>query len=164
MKFLVILLCAGINHVWTREKFSFSDAWFIRFSTWMEDKSGNIFPSLMGRELIALLLSLCLPALVLTAVLMWLDGLLFGLLSMLVHAAIVLYGFGRINFNELLQNYQERIRVGDVEGAFRYICELSNDPKSHSVVDSETAHRFFCNYFIYKFFQRLFVILFLYLQ
>lgn len=163
MKFLVILLCAGINHTWMREKFSFSDSWFISFRSWTDERVSSLFPSLKGREFITLLLSLCVPALVLAGILVWLEGMFFGLPSMLLHGAILLYGFGRINFDQLLQNYQERVRTGDLEGAFRYISELSNDPDSHSVVDSETAHSFFCHYFIYNFFRRLFVVLFLYL-
>ena len=65
----------------------------------------------------ALVLAVLAPALLLAAMMHALGGELLGLPGLLISILVLLYSFGRGNYDELVEKYREYCRAGDFEAA-----------------------------------------------
>ncbi|MDP1931357.1 MAG: regulatory signaling modulator protein AmpE [Gammaproteobacteria bacterium] len=163
MKFLVILLALAVNHYWTRDRDILNDSWFVRFQGWLTERT-NEFPERLARHtLLYPALVLLLPAALLGVVLWLVDGVAFGLVTLLVHVGVLLALFDRVNVNTLTGRYLDLWRAENYEGAFLLLQERWHQVSLDNCDDRAMLHEEFCRFLMSSYFERLFAVLFWYL-
>lgn len=163
MKFLVILLVLIINHYWTRDRDVLNDKWFVKFQTWLAQRISGLPEHLAQSRWLYPLLVLALPTLTLGFVLLLIDGVALGLMTLLVHVAVLLALFDHVNVNGLAARYLESWRRGDYESAFLLLQQRWHQVALDNCDDRSRLHQEFCRFLLSSFFQRLFAVLFWYL-
>ena len=163
MSFLVILLALIINHYWTRDRDVLNDVWFIRAQRWLDARAPSLPSSVAQSWWLYPLLILALPCLLLALCLLLFDGLVFGLVNMLIHLFVLLALFDRVNINSFAQRYISQWGKGDYEGAFILLREHWHQLSLDNCDDSRCLHEEFCRFLVSSFFERIFAIVFWYL-
>lgn len=163
MKFLVILLALIINHYWTRDRDILNDKWFVKFQTWLAQRISGLPEHLAQSRWLYPLLVLALPTLTLGFVLLLIDGVALGLMTLLVHVAVLLALFDHVNVNGLAARYLESWRRGDYESAFLLLQQRWHQVALDNCDDRRRLHEEFCRFLLSSFFERLFAVLFWYL-
>lgn len=163
MKFLVILLALIINHYWTRDRDVLNDKWFVKFQSWLAQRISGLPDHLAQSRWLYPLLVLALPTLTLGLVLLLIDGVALGLMTLLVHVAVLLALFDHVNVNGLTARYLDSWRRGDYESAFLLLQERWHQVALDNCEDRGRLHEEFCRFLLSSFFERLFAVLFWYL-
>lgn len=163
MKFLVILLALAVNHYWTRDRDVLNDTWFVRFQGWLAERTRELPEQLAQHPLLYPALVLLLPTLLLGIVLLMVDEVAFGLVTLLVHLGVLLALFDRVNVNVLTSHYLELWRAGNYEGAFLLLRERWHQVSLDNCDDRAMLHDEFCRFLMSSYLQRLFAVLFWYL-
>lgn len=163
MKFLVILLALAVNHYWTRDRDILNDTWFVRFQAWLAERTRELPEQLAQHTLLYPALVLLLPTLVLALVLLLVDGVAFGLVTLLVHMGVLLALFDRVNVNSLTSRYLELWRAENYEGAFLLLQERWHQVSLDNCDNRAMLHDEFCRFLMSSYFERLFAVVFWYL-
>lgn len=163
MKFLVILICVTANNFWRADYSRFNDTWFIQLRQGI-DKITSKFgePDGIGWA-VGLLAIFLLPMTVLLAVLVFIDDLLFGLLTLLVHVFVVLMVFDRIHPGSLAEGYLKHWREGNLEGSLAYLKQELDCSTMPQPADLFELHHTFCKLYVYRCFEKMFVMFFWYM-
>lgn len=163
MKFLVILLVLAINHYWVRDRDLLDDTLFVRLQNWLYLHLAGFTEGVPGRNWMLPALLLVLPTVVLLFILALFHGVLLGLVTLVIHVAVLLVLFDRINMTSFTARYLERWRAGDYEGAFLQLQQRELQPALDTCADIPTLHDEFCRFLISSYFERLFAVVFWYL-
>jgi AmpE protein len=162
MKFLVILLALIINHYWTRDRDVLNDRWFVKFQVWLGQRINGLPEHLAQIPWLYPLLVLVLPTLSLGLLLVLIDGIALGLVTLLVHVAVLLALFDHVNVNGLTARYLDSWRRGDYESAFLLLQQRWHQVSLDNCDDRSSLHEEFCRFLLSSFFERLFAVLFWY--
>ena len=163
MKFRVILLALAVNHYWTRDREILNDSWFVRFQGWLTERTRELPEQLAQHSVLYPALVLLLPTLILVVVLLLVDGVAFGLVTLLVHVGVLLALFDRVNVNALTSRYLELWRAENYEGAFLLLRERWHQVALDNCDDRAMLHEEFSRFLMSSYFERLFAVVFWYL-
>ncbi len=129
------------------------DNWFFAFHGWLEAR-------LQKWPLVSMLAVLLLPLLAIHWLLATFENGLFGLLGVVLYAAILFYSLGRGNLVEQTQSYLERWRDGDIQSAYHYAIDYFRLPEGSDIEDINQMHESVRAGLFYQWFEQIFVILF----
>lgn len=153
MTFLAIILAVLLLQVWgTAERVHHDhwfDSWHRRVGSW------GLGPGL------SLLLTVLVPVAVLQLLLDALAPVLFGLGWLVCAILILLYSFGRGDFQASMAQYRGHAYAGDFEAAYLDACEKFGwELSGESPDDAPAVHALVQRAFLYEGFQRWFAVLF----
>lgn len=153
MTFLALIVALVLVHYWDSSQQFQRDEWFnsllSRFAGWS-------FPPLLE-----LLLVVLLPVAAIWLLLEFFGGWLFGLVGMGITVVLLLYSFGRGDYEAAVTRYRSQCRLGDLQGALLSAQELfAADPAEFDETGPEGLHRWMKKRFIYMAFERWFAVIF----
>lgn len=163
MTFLVILLALLINHYWQRDTALFRDEWFVSVQRGLRARVQALHPEQPEPGPLYPFALLCLPPLLLIALLFAVQGVLLGSVTLLIHVALLLVLFDRVNLRSFTEAYLNRWRSGDFEAAFLLLQERWGQLVLDNAGDRDAVHEQFCRYIVSSSFERLFAVVFWYL-
>ena len=163
MTFLVILLALLINHYWHRETELFSDSWFVSLQRVLRARVQALNPDQPTPGPLYPLLLLCLPPVLLIVLLLAVESVLLGSVTLLIHVGVLLVLFDRVSLRAFTEAYLHRWRSGDFEAAFLLLQERWGQLVLDSSGDRDAVHEQFCRYIVSSSFERLFAVVFWYL-
>lgn len=167
MKFLVIVLCLLLNHHWRKERWLPGDRWYPAYQHWLQshldgyDWYRNL--SVQRRQLLVCAVLLLLPLSVLWTLLWVLQGQLLGLVTLALHAGVLLLLLERNNMIALSEDYQRHWRKGEYETAFRLLESRMPEYMQGEFEDYIQVHQRYCTIMLGSYFDRIFVLFFWYL-
>lgn len=156
MEFLSLLMALGLLQFWGSGGPLQQDHWFEKLTGYAAQR--DIAAALR------LSLVIGLPCLALLLLLILIESLLLGLLSLLVYSAVLLFSLGRGEFTELIQRYLLRWNRGELDSA--EICLEELTARNAGQVQSDIAntqislHERLRSALIYGSFQRWFAVVF----
>jgi AmpE protein len=163
MKFLVILICLTVNYLWLKDFDRFDDSWFFRLRRRIESALSERSGGAEFSWIVPVVIVYAMPLLVLSIILLAVNGIAFGLPTMLVHILVLLMVFDRTQPGKLASEFLARWRKGDVEGCLLYMRH-EQLARSEAVLDSQAQiAAFFKRKLIYRCFEKMFVVFFWYL-
>jgi len=162
MKFLVILICLAINYLWLKDFDRFDDSWFFRFRERMTS-IGSSMDSAALRWSASLLLTYGIPLILLASLLWLLQGRALGLPTMLVHILVLLVAFDRTQPGNLAKQFLRHWRKGDSHACAEYLQQELATPEAAHLESPDAMSEFFSRLFVYRYFERLFVMFFWYM-
>jgi AmpE protein len=153
VKFLALVIAMGLLQYWGSAGPVHRDDWFRdlvrRFSG-----SGLMLP-------LQLAMSVLLPALLVLWLLDFVQGWALGLVPLAISVLVLLYSFGRGDFEALLEQYREYCRNSDVEAAFLFAQQkLDRGGSGECPSSPEKLHRWIKDRFCYLGFERWFSVMF----
>tara|TARA_R110000823_G_scaffold91174_5_gene201155 strand:+ start:2549 stop:3391 length:843 start_codon:yes stop_codon:yes gene_type:complete len=140
MSFLSLVLGLVLLQVWGSGGPVQRDGVFFR---WQSRVSSWGLSGALGLALVVLV-----PSLLASWLLDVVDNVLFGLVWIALATGLLLYSFGRRDFDELVARYRHALSVGDLEGAWRALsrelqCGFDPAPDSSTAVHSRLLQGFF---------------------
>ena len=163
MKFLVILICLTINYLWLKDFDRFDDAWFFRLRRRVELALSENSGRADFAWIVPVVFIYALPLLALGLILFAVNGMAFGLPTMLVHILVLLVVFDRTQPGRLASEFLTRWRKGDVEGSVLYMRQERLASSDAALESQAQIAAFFKRKFIYRCFEKMFVVFFWYL-
>lgn len=163
MKFLVILLCLTINYLWLKDLDRFDDTWFFRFRRNMEQATGTQDSSSALAALTPFVFIYGIPLLVVGLLLVFLQDAAFGLPTMILHILILLVAFDRTQPGNLVNTFLQSWRQGDLDACTDYLEQELSIPQGSGPKSPEAISEFFKEQFIYRCFEKMFVMFFWYM-
>ena len=153
MTFLAIILAVLLLQAWGTAERVHSDDWFRR---WQSRVSGWGLSGASGLAVLVLL-----PAVAASLLLDMVEPLLFGLVWLPLAALLLLYSFGRGDFQASMGRYRGHAYSGDFEGAYLGAREEFGWDDSDEAPDTEQeVHAMIQRAFLYEGLQRWFCVLF----
>ncbi len=153
MKFLALLIALGLLQYW-------GSAGPVHRDTWFKDLVARFQGSGLMPEL-QIGLSVLLPALLVFWLMNFVEGWILGLVPLAVAVLILLYSFGRGDFEALVDEYRSHCRQGDFEAAFLFAQQQLLPGCSEECPSSpEKLHRFVKERICYLGFERWFGVMF----
>jgi AmpE protein len=162
MKFLVILICLTINYLWLKDFDRFDDSWFFRFRERMAT-AGNKLEAESLRWSAALLLTYGVPLLLLAILLWFLQGRALGVPTMIVHILVLLVAFDRTQPGNMAKQFLRHWKEGDSQACAKFLQQQLATPEAAHLESSDAMGEFFSRLFVYRYFERLFVMFFWYM-
>jgi AmpE protein len=127
---------------------------------WFHQWAGKMAGSGLMAEL-RLGFAVLLPVLLLSWVQSLVSGWAFGLVSLAVAVVVLLYSFGRGDFEHLVGRYRELCSKGDFEGAYQFsLQELADENEEACPGSPEHLHRWAKQRICYLGFERWFGVIF----
>lgn len=155
MEFLTIIIVLALLQLW-------GSGGSIQRDEWLSVLANKITPlSEDPRARLGLLVGL--PVLVLFLIQVSFESMLFGLLSLLLFIAVLLYSLGRSEFNENVAQYLMHWHNGNFQAAYHSASRLGDFQCSEQVDDYEELHNAMRSAFIYEGYQRWFAVVFWFL-
>ena len=161
MKFLVILISLIINYLWLKDFDRFDDAWFFRFRKRMEEAVASIDAGQL-RWIAGLGLIYGIPLVSLGLLLWFIDGIALGLPTMLVHILVLLIAFDRTQPGQMAKEFLQYWQAGDQDACIEHLKETLCGNSRHWDPDKSLSEQF-SELFVYRFFERMFVMFFWYM-
>jgi len=153
LKFLALIIAVALLQYWGSAGPVHRDDWF---KSLVDKVSGSgLMPEL----------ELALAVLFPVGVIFWLQGFvtgwLLGLVPLALTVVVLLYSFGRRDFETMLEKYREHCRAGDFEAAFLFAQqELAPGCDKECPGSSEELHRWVKERFCYLGYERWFGVIF----
>ena len=163
MKFLVVLMAIVITAFWKQDLDRIDDSWFFKLRGRIERLLSSRQQSQNSRWFAVFVLTYTIPLVLLAFVLSLSEGLLLGLVTILVHAFVLLMAFDRIQPGALARQFLQRWDERDYEACFLYLEKELGCTELPAVDDVEAVHTTFKKLYVYRCFERMFVTLFWYL-
>ncbi|WP_295799137.1 regulatory signaling modulator protein AmpE [uncultured Microbulbifer sp.] len=158
MALLIVLLALGLVQIWGSGGPLHRDGWFLR---WQQAVAGQ--QSVAQKPGFEFGVVILLPVLLSAILLVIAESILGGLGILLVSVPLLLYSFGRGNFNESLSSYLRAWYQGDLEAAYIEAEPLLKGVQSEIPSDAQSLHRIVFRAAAYRAFERLFAVLFWFL-
>jgi len=158
MALLIVLLALGLVQIWGSGGPLHRDGWFLR---WQQAVAGQ--QSVAQKPGFEFGVVILLPVLLSAILLVIAESILGGLGILLVSVPLLLYSFGRGNFNESLSSYLRAWYQGDLEAAYIEAEPLLKGVQSETPSDAQSLHRIVFRAAAYRAFERLFAVLFWFL-
>ena len=115
MKFLALLIALGLLQYW-------GSAGPVHRDQWFRDLAGRFSGSGLSFKLQVAIVVL-IPALLLLWLLDFVEGWALGLVPLGLSVLVLLYSFGRGDFEALLEQYRDYCRSSNFEGAWLFAQE-----------------------------------------
>jgi len=156
VKFLALIIALVLLQYWGSAGPVHRDAWF-------RDVVGRFNSSGLGSSL-GLALSVLVPSLLLLWLLDFVEGWALGLIPLGLSVLVLLYSFGRGDFEALVEQYREYCQHGDFEAAFLFAeQQLGADCTEPCPSGAEELHRWVKARICYLGFERWFGVMFYFL-
>ena len=155
MTFLSVLIVLGLLQFWGSGGSLQQDGWFYDF--------GQTVKRFVGDPKWHLLIQVGLPCVALLLTQDLVDSLLFGLLSLLLYVAILLFSLGRGDFSENLQHYLSTWNHGDFESAYDKALAIGDFKQSDAISDHVSLHEHVRSSLVYEAYERWFAVVFWFL-
>ena len=156
MKFLALVIALGLLQYW-------GSAGPVHRDDWFRDLVQRFAGSGLGREL-QIALAVLVPALLVFWLLDFVEGWALGLVPLAISVLVLLYSFGRGDFEALVEQYREHCREGDFEGAFLFAQQnMSSGSSRECPSGAEQLHRWVKERICYLGFERWFGVMFFFL-
>jgi len=155
MTFLVLLITLGCYKLLELRVPSRYDRWFFQWS----DKVAGWIEQPTPRLLVTLLAPIAAAGWLLSL----LEDGLFGLLGVALHAALLFYSLGRDNLLQSTQQYLQRWRAGDTQGAYHFAAEHFNIEQDFFADEVVSLQENVRSGILYQWFEQVFLVLFWYL-
>ena len=153
MTFLALIIALTLLQYWGSASPVHTDDWFYK-----------LIGKLSGSDLAATLqfaLAVLLPALLVFWVQSLVVGVLFGAVSLALMVLVLLYGFGRGDFEALVGQYREYCQRGDFEAAYLFAREeMPGEIEEQCSGSPEQLHRWMKERICYMGFERWFGVIF----
>ena len=153
MTFLALIISLGLLQYWGSAGPLHKDDWFRDFSN-----------RVMGVGLIPELqiaVAVLLPAILVYLVEDLVTGWFFGLVSLALLVVVLLYSFGRRDFDDLVKRYRGFTENSDFEGAYLFATsELDGETEEDCPNGPEQLHRWVKERLCYLGFERWFAVIF----
>lgn len=153
MTFLALIIALTLLQYWGSASPVHTDDWFYK-----------LIGKLSGSGLAATLqfaLAVLLPALLVFWVQSLVVGVLFGAVSLALMVLVLLYGFGRGDFEALVGQYREYCQRGDFEAAYLFAREeMPGEIEEQCSGSPEQLHRWMKERICYMGFERWFGVIF----
>ncbi|WP_299599645.1 regulatory signaling modulator protein AmpE [uncultured Microbulbifer sp.] len=161
MALLIVLLALGLVQIWGSGGPLHRDGWFGRWQTFVYSRG-----VVQGKSGIGFGLVVLLPVLGTAIVLAFAEAALGWLGVLLVSVPVLLYSFGRGNFNEALAGYLRAWYQGNLEDARKAaepLMEPADFERAQQISNGQELHRLVFRAAAYRAFERLFAVLFWFL-
>lgn len=158
MALLIVLLALGLVQIWGSGGPLQRDDWFIAWRQWVGRQS-----YIAGKPGLEFGVVVLIPVILAAVALVVSEILLGGLGILLVSVTLLLYSFGRGNFNEGLSNYLRAWYQDNLESARAAAQPLLQGMDEEQVVDAQSLHQLVFRASAYRAFERLFAVLFWFL-
>lgn len=155
MEFLTILIVLGLLQLWGSGGPLQRDRWFNSLS---ESVKG-----LIAKPHLRLLTVVGIPVLLLSVLMGLVDSLLFGLLSLLLYIAVLLFSLGRGDFSENLQRYLSAWNHGNFESAYQNATAIGDFEQSDAISEHVSLHEHVRLAYLYEGYERWFAVVFWFL-
>lgn len=156
MTFLAMIIALVLFQAWGAGNALQQDAWF-----------RGLQSSVRGLGLspnASLVLYLALPVLLVQVLLASLAPFVFGLAWIAVAAVVLVFSFGRAEYDRLIERYRSYCLAGDFEGAYLFAqSELGMFPDEDETSTPEAIHVAIERELLYLGFERWFAVLFYFL-
>ncbi|WP_226667377.1 regulatory signaling modulator protein AmpE [Microbulbifer aggregans] len=158
MALLIVLLALALVQIWGSGGPLHRDGWFARWRNVIQRRQS--FSARPGLQFGVTVLG---PVLVAAIGLVIAETVMGGFGVLLVSVPLLLYSFGRGNFNDSVSSYLRAWYQGDLEAAFLVAEPLLKGMDTTVVTDASTLHRLVFRAAAYRAFERLFAVLFWFL-
>lgn len=161
MALLIVLLALGLVQIWGSGGPLHQDGWFGKWKAFVYSRR-----LVQGKPGIGFGLVVLLPVLGTAIVLAVADAALGWLGVLLVSVPVLLYSFGRGNFNESLAGYLRAWYQGNLEEAKKAaepLMEPADFERAQSISNGQELHGLVFRAAAYRAFERLFAVLFWFL-
>jgi AmpE protein len=153
VKFIVLIISLALIQYWGNARPLHSDGWF---RDWVQRLSG----SGLGSGLV-MAMAILLPVVLLYWLLGFTSGFAYGAVNIAAGIVLLLYSFGREDFDDVIDRYREFCRAGNFEAAYQYaINEMPFHRAGECPGEPEQLHRWMKQTFCYQGFQRWFAVVF----
>ena len=153
MKFLALVIAMGLLQYW-------GSAGPVHRDDWFRDLVSRFSGSGLMMEL-QLAMSVLVPALLVLWLLDFVQGWALGLVPLAISVVVLLYSFGRGDYEALLEQYREYCRKGDFEAAFLFAQQqLTRGSSDECPSGPERLHRWVKERICYLGFERWFSVMF----
>lgn len=153
MTFLALIISLALLQHWGSAGPLHQDDWFAELRRILAGSG-------LGADL-QLLSAVVLPALLLFWLQSLIQGWLFGLVGLAMLVVVLLYSFGRKEFEGLVNRYRESIAQGDFEAAYLFAREeLLASPDEECPSSPEQLHRWVKQRICYLGYERWFAVIF----
>ncbi len=163
MKFLVILICLTINYLWLKDFDRFDDGWFFRFRCKIDSVTSDLKEKISSAWLVSTAVIYLVPIFILSLLLLLLEGLVFGLFTMLIHMLVLLIAFDRTQPGKLASDFVSKWKDGDMEACLLYLQQELEVVEPLDVKDEESLSNYFSKQLTYRCFEKMFVMFFWYM-
>ncbi|HBW83767.1 MAG: hypothetical protein CMD92_02015 [Gammaproteobacteria bacterium] len=163
MKFLVILICLVVNHLRSDDCDRLDDSWFFRLRR-LTDQALSRFER--KRKLPWLVPVISIYAFLLLALfitLHFVSDVLYGFATMLIHIWVLLVALDRTQPRKLASAFLVRWRDGDFRASLHFLQEEGLIAEGLAFKSDAQVFIHFKEQFIYRCFEKIFVMLFSYL-
>jgi AmpE protein len=151
--FIALIIALALLQYW-------GSAGPVHTDDWFQQLVRKISSSGLMAEL-QLALAILLPVGIVVWVLGLTNGWLFGLVTLALMVLVLLYSFGRRDFETLVGRYREYCSKGDFEGAYQFsLQELVDDNPDECPGSPEHLHRWAKERICYLGFERWFGVIF----
>jgi AmpE protein len=156
MKFLALVIALGLLQYW-------GSAGPVHRDEWFRDLVQKFAGSGLMKEL-QVALAVLVPSLLVFWLLDFVQGWALGLVPLAISVVVLLYSFGRGDFEALVEQYREHCREGDFEGAFLFARQqLETGCSEECPSGAEHLHRWVKERICYLGFERWFGVMFYFL-
>ena len=155
MEFLTLLIVLGLLQWWGSGGPLQRDDWFRRWRAWVGDNVSNA-----QINLLIIVAGPCLLVLLLQSLF---ESSLFGMLSLFLYVAVLLFSLGRGDFTASVQAYLRSWNHGDFEAAYERATAIGDFRQSDTIDDSATLHDRVRMAAVYEGFERWFAVVFWFL-
>lgn len=153
MKFIALIIAISLLQYWGSASPVHKDDWY-RTLVAKLNSSGLELPWQLA-------LAVLLPAALVIWVLGMVSGALFGLLTLAITVLLLLYSFGRHDFEALVGRYRGYCLQGDYQGAYLFASETMTSEADEPCPNSpERLHRWVKERICYLGFERWFGVIF----
>lgn len=162
MNFLVLLISLTVNYLWLKDFDRFDDAWFFRLRERLVTMLGDM-PETAMRWLASIVLIYGIPLLGLAILLWFVADSLLGIPTMLVHILVLLIALDRTQPGDMAREFLRRWNNGDYEACAHYLENELGAGSTDSAKEEKSLGELFGEQFVYRCFERMFVMFFWYM-
>jgi AmpE protein len=155
MEFLTLLIALGLLQLWGSGGPFQQDSWF--------HKSTKTCLKIVDYPPLRLLLAVGLPCLLLVILLSLVHSWLFGLFSLCIFVAVLLFSLGRGDFSENLRSYLSSWTHGNLEAAYQKAQSIGDFKQGDNCEDYVALHEHMRKAYLYEGFERWFAVIFWFL-
>lgn len=155
MEFLTILIALGLVQLWGSGGPLQRDEWFYRWS--------GAVAGFVGYSKLRLVVMVAMPCLVVVFLDALCEGVLFGLLSLLLYVVVLLFSLGRGDFSESVQRYLTAWNMGNFESAYDKALAVGDFRQSDAIGNQISLHEHVRQAVVYEGYQRWFAVVFWFL-
>lgn len=152
MYFIAILIMFGLLQYWGSFSAFQKDGWFFL----LLEKTGSI----IANNWLVYILLVLFPCLFLVAILVFIKGWLWGIASLLLAIAVLVYALGRIEYNQLITDYATMWKLGDYQSLPVVMEKLDPTYEAELGEGLQRTHVKARESYIYAAFEGVFTVLF----